>query len=479
MRHSELKQIFFHHGGLDESRVARLISGALDGLDDGELFLEFCQSEQLSFDDGTLKNATFDTSRGFGLRSVLGEGTAYAHSTEISEAAIKRAAETVQAVRGGHNGSERILPAPAKAAAPLYTQINPLHEVAFEKKIDVLREIDAYLRAKNTRVRQVSVSLGGEWQAVLIQRADGRQVGDIRPLVRLNISVVVEKDGKMERGSYGCGGRMAYGSFITEENWKKSADEALRQALVNVEAVPAPAGEMPVILGPGWPGVLLHEAVGHGLEGDYNRKKTSAFSGRIGQRVAAPGVTVIDDGTIPDRRGSITVDDEGTPSGKNILIEGGILKGYIQDRMNARLMGVSPTGNGRRESFEHQPMPRMTNTYMLAGKANREDMIRSVKQGLYAVNFGGGQVDITSGKFVFSASEAYRIENGKVTQPVKGATLIGSGPDIMRKIADIGDDLELDPGIGTCGKDAQSVPVGVGQPTLLISKITVGGTEIA
>ncbi|MCP5362222.1 MAG: metalloprotease TldD [Hyphomicrobiales bacterium] len=473
-----LHTLFFDHTGLDHNRVQGIIGDALGGMDDGELFLEYSQSESLVFDDNCLKSATFDTSRGFGLRSVLGEGTAYAHSTDLSEASLKRAADVVQAVRAGHNGSANVIPAPAAVTVHHYPDINPLQEVDFTQKTRLLQEIDAYLRAKDSRVRQVSVSLSGEWQAVLIQREDGQEVGDIRPLVRLNISVVVEENGNMERGSYGMGGRQPYGPFIAEAQWKKAADEALRQALVNVSAKPAPAGEMTVVVGPGWPGVLLHEAVGHGLEGDFNRKGTSVFSGRIGERVAAPGVTVVDDGTLPDRRGSLSVDDEGTPAGRTVLIENGILKGYMQDRLNARLMGVSPTGNGRRESFEHQPMPRMTNTCMLSGDRDPEDILKSVRHGLYAVNFGGGQVDITSGRFVFSASEAYMIEDGKIGAPVKGATLIGNGPDVMQKITAVGNDMQLDPGIGTCGKDAQSVPVGVAQPTLRIQGMTVGGTEV-
>jgi TldD protein len=348
--------------------------------------------------------------------------------------------------------------------------------VEFTTKTRLLQEIDAYARAKDPRVKQVMASLAGNWQAVSILRPDGSRVGDIRPLVRLNVAVVVAEGDRMEQGSSGAGGRLAYQRFIDPTNWKAQVDEALRQALVNLGAVPAPAGEMTVVLGPGWPGVMLHEAVGHGLEGDFNRKKTSAFAGLIGQRVASPGVTVIDDGTIPDRRGSLTVDDEGTPSSRNVLIEDGILKGYMQDRLNARLMGLKPTGNGRRQSYGHAPMPRMTNTYMLAGDKDPQEIIRSVKRGLYAVYFGGGQVDITSGKFVFSAAEAYLIEDGKVGPAVKGATLIGNGPQALTKVAMIGNDMRLDNGIGTCGKDGQSVPVGVGQPTLRMDQLTVGGT---
>jgi TldD protein len=340
----------------------------------------------------------------------------------------------------------------------------------------LLAEIDAYARGKDPRVVQVMASLGGEWQAVQIMRQDGTRVADLRPLVRLNVAVVVEKDGRRETGSYGTGGRFAYDKVTAPAVWRGAVDEALRQALVNLDSRPAPAGEMEVVLGPGWPGILLHEAIGHGLEGDFNRKKTSAFAGLLGSRIASPGVTVVDDGTLPDRRGSLTVDDEGTPTSRTVLIEDGVLVGFMQDRLNARLMGMRETGNGRRQSYAHAPMPRMTNTVMLSGQHAPEEMIRSVKRGLYAVNFGGGQVDITSGKFVFSASEAYLIEEGRVTAPVKGATLIGNGPDALTKVAMVGNDMALDPGIGTCGKNGQGVPVGVGQPTLKLSGLTVGGT---
>jgi len=348
--------------------------------------------------------------------------------------------------------------------------------MVFAKRTGLLADIDWYARGKDPRVRQVMASLAGEWQAVQILRPDGVRVADLRPLVRLNVTVVVEANGRRETGSYGTGGRFDYGQVTTDAVWRGAVDEALRQALVNLESVPAPAGEMPVVLGPGWPGILLHEAIGHGLEGDFNRKKTSAFAELLGKRIASPEVTVVDDGTIPDRRGSLTVDDEGTPTNRTVLIEGGILVGYLQDRLNARLMGMRPTGNGRRQSYAHAPMPRMTNTIMLAGSHSPEEMIRSVRRGLYAVNFGGGQVDITSGKFVFSASEAYLIEDGRVMGPVKGATLIGNGPDALTKVEMVGNDLALDPGVGTCGKNGQGVPVGVGQPTLKLSGLTVGGT---
>ena len=460
---------------MDTARTERLVREQLSGTDDGELFLEFTQSENFVWDDGRLKSASFDTDQGFGLRGVVGEAFGFAHSSELSESAIKRAGDTVSAAKAGYSGKMAL--SPPGTNQRLYIDDNPLGGVAFEKKVALLAEIDAYARSRDDRIRQVSASLGGEWQAVQIIRADGLRVADIRPLVRMNISVVVEKDGRMESGSYGFGGRVNYQDFLRPDRWKAAVDEALRQALVNLSSIPAPAGEMTVVLGPGWPGILLHEAVGHGLEGDFNRKETSAFSGLMGQRVASSGVTVVDDGTIPDRRGSITIDDEGTPSRRNVLIEDGILVGYMQDRMNARLMGVDPTGNGRRESYSCPVLPRMTNTCMLGGKHTRDEIIASVKKGIFAVNFGGGQVDITSGKFVFSASEAYLVENGKIGPAVKGATLIGNGPDAMTRVSMIGDDMALDPGVGTCGKDGQGVPVGVGQPTLRIDGLTVGGTE--
>ncbi|NDF11629.1 MAG: metalloprotease TldD [Proteobacteria bacterium] len=479
MTQFDTDKLFFERNNVNKSKVLKTVSDALSGMDDGELFLEYVQSENLLFDDGNLKSASFNTSQGFGLRSVLGEVSAYAHASEFSEPALTRASDTVRSIRSGHNGVGNVLGDPAKPTrGALYEDVNPLAEVPFQDKSDLLKTIDAYLRAKDKRVRQVSVSLVGNWQAVQIIRENGSESSDIRPLVRLNVSVVVEKDGRQERGSFGMGGRTSYAEYTNESKWKKAADEALRQALVNLDAKPAPAGEMEVVLGPGWPGVLLHEAVGHGLEGDFNRKKTSAFSGLLGKQVAAKGVTVVDDGTIGARRGSLNIDDEGTPTNCTTLIEDGILVNYIQDRMNARLMGMKPTGNGRRESYAHQPMPRMTNTYMLGGNSTKEEIISRVKNGIYAVNFGGGQVDITSGKFVFSASEAYRIENGKVTYPVKGATLIGNGPEAMKQVKAIGNDMALDEGIGTCGKDAQSVPCGVGQPTMLIGGLTVGGTEV-
>ncbi len=469
------QDLLFGRTGLDERRVERLVSDALAGTDDGELYLEYRQSEALVFDDGRLKSASFDTAQGFGLRAVADESTGYAHASELSEAAIKRAADAVQGVRAGHAGT--MSAAPTGTNRHLYVDENPINEVAFEDKVKLLQDIDAYARARDSRVRQVSATLAGSWQVVHLMRADGQTVGDIRPLVRLNVQIVTGEGERQETGSYGSGGRAGYAGFIGETGWMNSVDEALRQSLVNLESVPAPAGEMTVVLGPGWPGVLLHEAIGHGLEGDFNRKKTSAFAGLMGERVAAAGVTVIDDGTIQDRRGSLTIDDEGTPTGRTVLIEDGILVGYLQDRLNARLMNMAPTGNGRRQSYAHTPMPRMTNTFMLEGSQSRDEIIAGAGNGLYAVNFGGGQVDITSGKFVFSCTEAYLIENGKIGAAVKGATLIGNGPDVLTRISAIGDDLELDDGIGSCGKDGQLVPVGVGQPSLRIDGLTVGGTQ--
>jgi TldD protein len=467
-------ELFFQRAGLDRARVERIVDDALRGCEDGELFLEYRQSESLALDDGRIKSASFDTTQGFGLRAVSEDAAGYAHASELSEAAIKRAAEAVRAVRQGRSGA--LAQGPVGTNASLYRDGNPLMGPPMEAKVKLLQEIDAYARAKDRRVRQVMASLAGEWQAVQIVRAGGQRVADIRPLVRLNVAIVVGEGERQETGSDGAGGRTSYDLYLDPKRWKAQVDEALRQALVNLGSVPAPAGEMTVVLGAGWPGVMLHEAVGHGLEGDFNRKKTSAFSGLMGKRVGSKGVTVVDDGTIPDRRGSLTVDDEGTPSQRTVLIEDGILTGYMQDRMNARLMGMKPTGNGRRQGFAYAPMPRMTNTYMLAGPHAPEEIVRSVKRGLYAVNFGGGQVDITSGKFVFSANEAYLIEDGRVGPAVKGATLIGNGPEALTKISMVGNDLKLDHGIGTCGKDGQGVPVGVGQPSLKIDLMTVGGT---
>ncbi|MFC3208622.1 metalloprotease TldD [Aquamicrobium soli] len=461
---------------ISEDRIKRIVADTIQGADDGELFLEISQSEALMFDNGKLKTANFNTDQGFGLRAVAGEASGYAHSSELSEAALLRASDAVSAVKGGYSGT--LAAAPARTNRHLYGDENPIPSPSFEAKAKLLQEIDAYLRSADPRVRQVTASLASSWQQVEILRADGEVARDVRPLVRVNVSVVVGDGDRQESGSYGMGGRKAFGEFLTEESWRHAADEALRQALVNLVAVPTPAGTFDIVLSSGWPGVMLHEAVGHGLEGDFNRKKTSAFAGLMGQQVAAKGVTVVDDGTIAERRGSLTIDDEGTPSGRNVLIEDGKLVGYMQDRQNARLMGMKATGNGRRQGYAHQPMPRMTNTYMTGGDKTPEEIIASVKKGIYAVSFGGGQVDITSGKFVFGCTEAYMIEDGKVTQPIKGAMLIGNGPDAMHRVSMIGNDMKLDTGIGMCGKAGQGVPVGVGQPHLRMNQMTVGGTQV-
>jgi len=451
-----------------------LLAGTLKDAEDGELFLEKRQTESLLWDDGKLKSASFDESQGFGLRAVRGETAAYAHATELSLSALKRAAEVCRTVATGGGIVHAV--SPERTNVKLYADANPAEAMDFSGKIALLQKADAFARGLDPRVKQVSVSMAADWQAIEILRADGSSYKDVRPLVRFNISVV-SSDGKEQgQGSHGLGGRGEPLSYFTDEVWMAAAREALRQSLVSLDARPAPAGEMDVLLGPGWPGILLHEAVGHGLEGDFHRKKTSVFTGMIGSRVAAPGVTIVDDGTIPDRRGSITIDDEGTPSRSTTLIEDGILVGLMQDRMNARLMGVAPTGNGRRQSYAHAPMPRMTNTYMLSGDKHPEEIQRSIKRGLFAKSFGGGQVDITSGKFVFSCTEAYLIEDGKITTPVKGATLIGAGADALTRISMVGNDMALDSGVGTCGKQGQGVPVGVGQPSLRIDRLTVGGT---
>ena len=460
--------------GLDRVRLKRHLARGFEGADDGELFLEYRQSEALVFDNGRLKQATYDTAQGFGLRAVKADAVGYAHASDLSEPALARAAEAVRAVRGGYSGS--YAEAPARTNVRLYGDENPLGAPSFEAKVKLLETIDAYARNKEPRVKQVSVSFGATWQVVEIVRADGGTHRDIRPLVRINVAVVAGSGNRQETGSHGYGGREGYEGFLETGAWQWAVDEAVRQALTNLESVPAPAGEMDVVLGSGWPGVMLHEAVGHGLEGDFNRRGTSAFAGLMGQRVAAKGVTVVDDGTMPGRRGSLSIDDEGTATNRTILIEDGILVGYMQDRQNARLMNMRATGNGRRQSYAHVPMPRMTNTYMLAGDRDPAEILASVKNGIYAVSFGGGQVEITSGKFVFQCTEAYRVENGKVGAPLKGAMLIGNGPDALTRVSMIGSDLALDTGIGTCGKNGQGVPVGVGQPTLRIDRITVGGT---
>ncbi len=458
---------------LDLDAAQRILAEAAKGADDGELFIEDSRSESFLWDDGRLKSASYDASQGFGLRIVSGERAGYGHSSVLDEDAVRRAASAAALSKRGHEGS--LDASPARTNRRLYRDVNPLDEPGFTAKTDLLAEIDSYVRAKDPRVVQATVSIAGSRRAVTILRPDGEKFEDARPLVRVNVSVTVERDGRRESGSSGSGGREEYAAFIAPDKWKALADEALRIALVNLDSTPAPAGEMDVVLGPGWPGILLHEAVGHGLEGDFNRKGTSAFAGKVGERVAAPGVTVVDDGTFENRRGSLTIDDEGTPTSRTVLIEDGILRGYLQDRMNARLMGVAPTGNGRRESYAHTPMPRMTNTFMTAGAHEPDEILRSLKRGVYAVNFGGGQVDITSGKFVFQCTEAYLVENGQIVSPIKGATLIGDGPTALTRVTMVGNDLKLDEGVGTCGKGGQSVPVGVGQPTLYIQGLTVGG----
>ena len=459
---------------LDRDAVRNEVARGLGGADDGELFLEYSQTEALTFDNGRLKQATYDTSQGFGLRAVKDDAVGYAHSSDLSMPALVRAVDAVAAVRGGYSGI--FAAPPPHSNVRLYGDDNPLEAPSFESKVKLLGEIDAYLRDKDQRVRQVTVSLGATWQVVEILRPDGESYRDIRPLVRVNISVVAGEGDRQESGSKGYGGREPYARFIETKSWREAADGALREALINLQSVPAPAGEMDVVLGAGWPGVMLHEAVGHGLEGDFNRKKTSAFAGLMGQQVAARGVTVVDDGTIVSRRGSLSIDDEGTPTNRTVLIEDGILVGYMQDRQNARLMDMKPTGNGRRQGYAHVPMPRMTNTYMLAGGHDPAEIIASVKNGVFAVNFGGGQVDITSGKYVFQCTEAYKIEDGKLGAALKGAMLICHGPTYLHLISMGGNDLALDTGIGTCGKNGQGVPVGVGQPTLRMDRITVGGT---
>ncbi len=463
----------YRSGQLSPEEAQTLARETLSKCDDGELYLQFIASEAFGFDDGRLKTADYSRDAGFGLRGVSGEMTGFAHANEMSAAAIRRAGQTLQLLDSARGKAS---PAPRQNNRHLYTDASPLDAVDFATKVKLLETIDAAARARDPRVAQVSASISGSWSVVEIVRADGFIAQDVRPLVRLNVSIVAEQNGRRETGSFGMGGRWMYDQLFDPANWNRAIDSALEQALCNLESIAAPAGEMTVLLGPGWPGVLLHEAVGHGLEGDFNRKGTSAFSGRIGERVGAPGVTVIDDGSISGRRGSLSIDDEGTPTQENVLIEDGILKGYLQDRLNARLMGVPATGNGRRESYAHAPMPRMTNTFMRGGNDDPAELLSRVKNGIFAKSFGGGQVDIVSGKFVFSCTEAYRVENGKLGAPIKGATLIGDGPSVLTRVIGIGNDMALDEGVGICGKGGQSVPAGVGQPTLLVEGLTVGGT---
>ncbi|MDG1142895.1 MAG: metalloprotease TldD [Hellea sp.] len=470
-----MSDFVFEECDLTQEEAQRQIDGVLKGADDGELFVERSVSESLTFDDGRLKNASFDSSRGFGLRCVAGEMSGFAQSTDLTSNSLSRAASSVAMVKDGYDGTTSA--APARTNMKLYDDFDPTDNPVFALKVELLQEIDAYCRALDSSVVQVSVTMSGNRRAISIMRSGGERYNDIRPLVRLNISITAEKNGRRENGYSGAGGRQTYDSYIDPSFWKPLAHEALRGAKVNLESVPAPAGQMDVLLGPGWPGVLLHEAMGHGLEGDFIRKGTSAFSGKLGERVASKGVTIVDDGTLPGRRGSLSIDDEGTATSRTTLIEDGILTGFMQDRMNARLLGVEATGNGRRESFAHSPMPRMTNTFMLAGKSEPEQMLSELKDGIYAPNFGGGQVDITSGKFVFQCTEAYRVRNGKIEEPLKGVTLIGDGPTVLTQIKHIGNDLKLDPGIGVCGKAGQGVPVGVGQPSLYVENITIGGSS--
>ena len=462
--------------GLERHDLDRLLGRVMGrAVDAADIYIQALRQEAWTLEDGRVKDASHTIEQGAGIRAISGEKTGFAYSDELMMPALSAATEAARAItRQGGNGAVQAWHSPRPT--PLYPDLDPLGTLADEEKIALLERLDALTRAVDPRIREVVVSLIGVHEIILVAASDGTLATDVRPLIRVSIAAIAEQDGRREQGSSGGGGRFGYGWLLEAGHAEEFAREAARQALVNLDAIPAPAGTMPVVLGPGWPGVLLHEAIGHGLEGDFNRRGTSAFAGRIGQRVASPLCTVVDDGTLPGRRGSLTIDDEGTPSSCTTLIEGGILKGYLQDKLNARLMGTHSTGNGRRESFAHLPMPRMTNTYMLAGPHDPAEIIASVERGLYAVNFGGGQVDITSGKFVFSASEAYLIENGRITTPVKGATLIGNGPDVLTRVSMVGNDLKLDAGIGVCGKEGQSVPVGVGQPTLKVDALTVGGT---
>jgi TldD protein len=471
------EQQLLEPGGLTRTDLVKVLGNLMDSaVDGGDLYFQSVAHEVWSLEDGRVRNASHGLEQGVGIRAISGEKTGFAYADEILLPALVQASGAARAIarQGGHG---RVQAWQRAAAEPLYGREDPLQSMSARQKVDLLRQVDSYARSLDPRVSQVLVNLAATHETILVAAADGALAADVRPLVRLSVTVIAEQSGRREQGSDGGGGRISYTELVRDNGWQKFAAEAVRQALINLEAADAPAGTMPVVLGPGWPGVLLHEAVGHGLEGDFNRKGTSAFSGRMGEQVAARGVTIVDDGTLPARRGSLTVDDEGTPTAHNVLVENGILRAYMQDKLNARLMGMAPTGNGRRQSFAHLPMPRMTNTYMLPGGHDPGEIIASVDKGLYAVNFAGGQVDITNGRFVFSASEAYLIENGKITRPVRGATLIGNGPEAMTRVSMVGNDLQLDAGIGVCGKDGQSVPVGVGQPTLKVDELTVGGTQ--
>ena len=467
---------FFNNTDISKNDVDEIVSETLNSCDDGELYLEDSKTESIMLDDNKIKSSSYATDLGFGFRAISGEVIAYSHSNEISKDSLKQSSanlkSTLKSIRGTYNHS---IP---KTNKKFYEEINPIEDKDLNSKIKLLNEVNNYIRSKNSNTKQVTANFSGEQKSIEIIRSGGETLNDVRPLVRFNVSVMLEKDGRKESGVYGIGGRQSYDAYLKDDNWKNVCDEALRIASVNLESKPAPAGEMPVVLGPGWPAILIHEAIGHGLEGDFNRKKTSAFHNLMGEKVASEGVTIVDDGTIDNRRGSLTIDDEGTPTEKTVLIENGILKNYMQDRLNARLMKTKSTGSGRRESYKHVVLPRMRNTMMLSGKNTQEEMIASVKKGIFAVSFGGGQVDITSGKFVFNCTEAYEIVDGKIGSPIKGATLIGDGPSILRKVSMVGNDMMLDPGIGTCGKAGQGVPVGVAQPSILIDQMTVGGTKL-
>lgn len=470
-----MQDIFFNKTNLEKQKVLPLIKQGVYGCDDGELYLEHGLSQSVVLDDRRIKSANYDKSIGFGLRSVIDDKTAYAHSSDISLESLKKASLKVNSIRNGKTGKLDLTP--FSKEKKLYTSSNPIEEVSFDKQVKILEEIDKYARSKNPLVTQVSASISSSWKIINIIRADASETFDIRPMTRISVSVSTTKNKRVETGSYGYGGRVGLKETLNQKDINHAVDEALRQSLVNQEAKEAPAGVMPVILGSGWPGVLLHEAVGHGLEGDFNRKETSVFSNKIGQKVASSCVSIVDEGNIKNKRGSISIDDEGTPSARNLLIENGILKGYMQDRLNARLMNMKPTGNGRRQSYAYEPMPRMTNTYMENGQYSLDEILSSVNDGIYATQFSGGQVDIVSGKFVFSANEAYEIKNGKINAPLKGVSLIGNGFDVMQNISMVGNDLALDKGVGVCGKAGQGVAVGVGQPSLKIDAITVGGTS--
>jgi TldD protein len=467
---------FFEKTDLTRKDAENIISETLNKCDDGELYLEDSKSENILLDDNKIKSSSYSSDLGFGFRAISGEIVAYSHSNEISKDSLNQSSKNLQSTLKSSKGTyNHEIP---KTNKNFYNDINPIEEKDLNSKLEVLNKVNNYLRSKDSNVKQVTSSFSGEQKSIEIIRLGGQSITDVRPLVRFNVSVMLEKNGRKETGVYGIGGRQSYDSYLDNKNWKNVCDEAYRIASVNLESKPAPAGEMKVVLGPGWPAILIHEAIGHGLEGDFNRKKTSAFHDLMGQRVASEGVTIVDDGTIDKRRGSLTIDDEGTPTERTVLIENGILKNFMQDRLNARLMKTKSTGNGRRESYKHVVLPRMRNTMMLSGKNTQDEMISSVDKGIFAVSFGGGQVDITSGKFVFNCTEAYEIIDGKIGSPIKGATLIGDGPSILKEVSMVGNDMMLDPGIGTCGKAGQGVPVGVAQPSILIDKMIVGGTKL-